>query len=134
MRLIFRADFGLYIDHVSAWLNFGLLHSSRWIPFPTQSCLFLYSFCASLLHSLIMWYVSSLSTYNFTITVTNMIHRLCSSRTESEYLSIVSFFLLLLLVIFFTTTLVIVFHWSLIVWLVGWVGWVFMAYQPLWVI
>ena len=32
--------------------NFNLLHNSQWITFPTQSCLVLYSFCASLLYSL----------------------------------------------------------------------------------
>ena len=34
--------------------NFNLSHSSQWITFPTQSCLVVYSFCASFLHSLIM--------------------------------------------------------------------------------
>ena len=32
-----------------------LLYNSQWITFPTQSCLFSYSFFATLLHSLIMW-------------------------------------------------------------------------------
>ena len=44
--------------------NFNFLHSSRWITLPTQSCLVLYSFCANLLHSLIIWLViSSYITY-----------------------------------------------------------------------
>ena len=38
---------------------------SQWITLPTQSCLVLYSFCANLLHSLIMWLiVSSLPPYS----------------------------------------------------------------------
>ena len=41
------------------------MHNSRLITIPTQSCLVLYSFCASLLHSLIMWLmVSPLSPHN----------------------------------------------------------------------
>ena len=44
-------------------LNF--LHISQWIILPTQSCLVLYSFCANLLYSLIMWLmVSSLSLHS----------------------------------------------------------------------
>ena len=33
--------------------------SSQWITLPTQSCLFLYSFCANLQHSLFMWLIIS---------------------------------------------------------------------------
>ena len=41
------------------------LHSSPWISFPTHSCLLLHSFCASLLHLLIIWLtVSFLSPYS----------------------------------------------------------------------
>ena len=41
------------------------LAQPEWITFPTQLCLVLYSFCANLLHSLIMWLmVSSLLPYN----------------------------------------------------------------------
>ena len=36
---------------------FYLLHNSQWITFPTQSYLVLYSFYASLLHSLIIWWI-----------------------------------------------------------------------------
>ena len=47
------------------WSNSNFLHISQWFTFPTQSTLVLYSFCANLLHSLIMWLiVSSLSTHN----------------------------------------------------------------------
>ena len=34
--------------------NLNFLHNFQWITFPTQSCLLLYSFCANLLHSVIM--------------------------------------------------------------------------------
>ena len=45
--------------------NLDFLHISQWITLPTQSCLFLYSFYANLLHSLIMWLiVSSLSPHS----------------------------------------------------------------------
>ena len=63
MHLIFwyRFDF----MHLSAWSNFILLHNSHRITFPTQSCLVLYSFYASLLHLLIIWFtVSSPSPHN----------------------------------------------------------------------
>ena len=35
------------------------MHISHWIALPTQSCIILYSFCANLLHSLIMWLIVS---------------------------------------------------------------------------
>ena len=41
------------------------MHNSQWITFSNQSCPVLYSLCANLLHSLIMWMiVSSLSPHN----------------------------------------------------------------------
>ena len=41
------------------------MHISQWITLLTQLCLVLYSFCANLLHSLIMWLmVLSLSPHN----------------------------------------------------------------------
>ena len=54
-----RTDSGLCIYHLFVWSNLNFLHNSQWITFPTQSCLVLYSFCASLLHSLIMWLIVS---------------------------------------------------------------------------
>ena len=61
----FTTDAGLCIYHLFVWSNLNFLHISQWITFPTQSCLVLYSFCANLLHSLIMWLlVSSLSPHN----------------------------------------------------------------------
>ena len=57
-----RTGAGLCIYHLFVWSNLNFLHISQWITLPTQSCLVLYSFCANLLHSLIMWLmVSSLS-------------------------------------------------------------------------
>ena len=50
-----RTGAGLCIYHLLAWSNLNFLHISQWITLPTQSCQYLYSFCASLLHSLIMW-------------------------------------------------------------------------------
>ena len=49
-----RTAAGLCIYHLFVRSNFNFLHNSQWITFPTQSCLVLYSFCANLLHSLIM--------------------------------------------------------------------------------
>ena len=56
---------GLCIYHFLAWSNLNFLHISQWITMPIQSCLVLYSFCANLLHSLIMaLMVSSLSLHS----------------------------------------------------------------------
>ena len=50
---------GCAYDHLFVWSNF------LWITLPTQLCLVLYSFCASLLHSFIIWQmVSFLSPHN----------------------------------------------------------------------
>ena len=60
-----RRGAGLYIYHLFVWSNWNFLHISQWTTLPTQSCLALYSFCANLLHSLIMWLiVLSLSPYS----------------------------------------------------------------------
>ena len=56
---------GLCIYHLFIWSNLNFLHISQWITLPTQSCLALYSFCANMLNSLIMWLiVSSLSPHS----------------------------------------------------------------------
>ena len=56
---------GLCIYYLFVWLNWNFLHISQWTTLPIQSCLALYSFCANLLHSLIMWLiVSSLSPHS----------------------------------------------------------------------
>ena len=54
-----RTGAGLWIYHLFVWSNWNFLHISQWITLPTQSCLALYSFCANLLHSLIMWLIVS---------------------------------------------------------------------------
>ena len=54
-----RVGAGLYIYHLLEWSNLNFFHISQWITLLTQSCLALYSFCASLLHSLIMWLMVS---------------------------------------------------------------------------
>ena len=60
-----RTDAGLCIYHLFVGSNSNFLHISHWITLPTKSCLISYSFCANLLHSLIMsLMVSSLSTQN----------------------------------------------------------------------
>ena len=60
-----RTGIGLCIYHLLVWLNLNFFHVSQWITLPTQSCLVLYSFCANLLYSLIMWLmVSSLLLHN----------------------------------------------------------------------
>ena len=47
----------LCIYHLFVRSNLNFLHNFQWITLPTQSCLVLYSFCANLLHSLIMWFI-----------------------------------------------------------------------------
>ena len=60
-----RTGAGLCIYDLFVWSNWNFLHISQWIALPTQSYLALYSFCANLLHSLIMWLiVSSLSPHS----------------------------------------------------------------------
>ena len=60
-----RTGAGLCIYHLLVWSSLNFLHISQWITLPTQSCLALYSFCANLLHPLIMWLmVSSLSPHS----------------------------------------------------------------------
>ena len=61
----YRTDSRLCIYYLFEWSNLNFLHNSQWITFPTQSCLVLYSLCANLNHSLIMWLiVSSFSPHN----------------------------------------------------------------------
>ena len=56
---------GLCKYYLFVWSNLNFLHNSQWITLPTQSYLFLFSFCVNLLHSLIMWLmVSYLSPHN----------------------------------------------------------------------
>ena len=61
-----RTGAGLCIYHLLVWSNLNFLHISQWITLPTQSCLALYSLCANLLHSPIIWLiVSSLSPHYY---------------------------------------------------------------------
>ena len=60
-----RTAVGFCIYHLFVWSNLNFLLISQWLTLPTQSCLVLYSFCANLLHLLVMWsIVSSLSPHN----------------------------------------------------------------------
>ena len=52
-----RTGAGFSIFHLSVWSNLNFLHISLWITLTTQLCLVLCSFCANLLHSLIMWLI-----------------------------------------------------------------------------
>ena len=55
----------LCIYHLFVWSNLNFLYISQLITLPTQPFLVLYSFCANLLHSIIMWLIiSSLSPYS----------------------------------------------------------------------
>ena len=57
-----RTAAGLCIYHLFVWWVFNFFYIFQWITLPTQLCFVLYSFCADLLHSLILWLmVSSLS-------------------------------------------------------------------------
>ena len=63
--LFSRTGASLCICHLFVWSHLNFLHISQWITLPTESCLVFYSFCANLLHSLIMWVmVPSLSPHN----------------------------------------------------------------------
>ena len=60
-----RTGARLCIYHLLVWSNLNFLHISQWITLPTQSGLSLYSLCANLMRSLIMWLiVSSLSLHS----------------------------------------------------------------------
>ena len=60
-----RTGAGLCIYYLLVWSNWNFLHISPWTTLPTQWCLALYSFCANLLQSLIMWLIiSSLSPHS----------------------------------------------------------------------
>ena len=64
-ELFSRTGAGLCIYHLFVWSNWNFLHISQCITLPTLSRLALYSFCANLLHSLIMGLiVSSLSPHS----------------------------------------------------------------------
>ena len=55
----------LCIFYLLVWSNLNFLHISQWITLSIQSCLALYSGCANLLHSIIIWLmISSLSPHS----------------------------------------------------------------------
>ena len=58
-RILHISFSGSCIYHLVVWSNLNFLHNSQWITLPTQSCLVLYSLCANLPHSLIMWLITS---------------------------------------------------------------------------
>ena len=64
-----RTDAWLYIYHLFLWSNLSLLHNSQWITFPTMACLVIYSFCANLLHSLIMSLIVTFLSPTFAIII-----------------------------------------------------------------
>ena len=87
-----RKGAGLCIYHLLVWSNLNFLHISLWITLPTQSCFSLYSFCANLLHSLIMWLiVSSLSPQSLHLlfccvsSIPALICWVCTGCAFSEY-------------------------------------------------
>ena len=54
-----KTDARSCVYNLFIWSNLNFLHISLWNILPNQSCLVLYSFCANLLHSLIMWVMIS---------------------------------------------------------------------------
>ena len=70
-----RTDAGLCIYHFFVWSNLNFLHISLFITLPTHLYLVLYSFCANLLHSLIIWLMaSSLSPHYYYFTLLRVFH------------------------------------------------------------
>ena len=60
-----RTGAGFCIYHLLLWSNLNFFPISQWITLPTLSYLALYSICANLLHSLIIWLmVSSMSPHS----------------------------------------------------------------------
>ena len=60
MRLILQpTNSYLCIYDLLLWSNFNFLHNSLRIAIPTQSFLGVYSFCACLLHLLVLWWIVS---------------------------------------------------------------------------
>ena len=90
-----RTSAGLCIYHLLVWSNLTFLHISLWITLPTQSYLALYSFCANLLHFIIIIIVSFHSS--------NIWWSLLKSewglRISADYNSVLAWTLLLLLLL-----------------------------------
>ena len=80
-----RTGAGLCIYHLFVWSNWNFLHISQRITLPTQSCLALYSFCANLLHSLIMWLiVASLSRHSLHLLLLLLLLLLLNTHTHTH--------------------------------------------------
>ena len=62
-----RKGGGLCIYYLFVRSNWNFLHISQWITLPTQSCLALYSFCANLLHSLIIIIIIIIYSFEFVL-------------------------------------------------------------------
>ena len=75
MRLSFQDRFWLLHIPFVRVVKLKVLHNSLWITLSTQSCLILYSFCAILPHSLIIWLIV------LTLTPHNLHYLFCSVLT-----------------------------------------------------
>ena len=76
-----RRDSGLSKYHLFVWSNFNFLLNSQWITFPTHSYIFLHSFCASLLHSLIV--------INLSLSLNNLHFLFCCIPSISRVIKLV---------------------------------------------
>ena len=96
LRISFSRTYsGFRIFYLSAWPNFCLLLKSQRITFSGLSCLQLFSFCASLLHSHIIWLTLSYELFNLS---SHYLHFLffCSAIKEKCFASPLLLFYLLL--------------------------------------
>ena len=59
VRLIFQNGFWVMHLPFVRMVKFQFLYNSQWTTFPIPSCLVLYTFCANLRHSFIMWLIIS---------------------------------------------------------------------------
>ena len=75
---------GLCRYHLLAWSNLNFLHISPCFTLPTQSCLALYSFCASLLH--LLYSCASLLTCDHIIVCTLFILKIINWWCKSQSL------------------------------------------------
>ena len=83
-----RTGAGLCIYHSFGGSNLNFLHISQWITLPTLSFLVLYSFCANLLHSLIINHAITLAwrkqNPDDTICKLKILHKLISKKKLKE--------------------------------------------------
>ena len=112
LRVLFsKTGAGLCIYNLFVLSNLNFLHISQWITLTTQSCLVLYSFCANLLHSLIMWLmISSLSLHSL-----HLLFCCVLSFLALIWLVLMLLFCVIIIICslqFFTLPLADGFHWS----------------------